>query len=111
MYSERDTTEDELLFAAQRVKALERAFNVIKGIRRKDDTLPKRLFGMEIPGGLFKGEKIDRQKFNKMIDEYYQLRGWDEDGIPTKETFNKFGLSSEWKAFKKKLGKEGISHG
>ncbi|MFC1950415.1 aldehyde ferredoxin oxidoreductase family protein [Chloroflexota bacterium] len=103
----RDTTEEELLFAAQRTKVLERAFLVTKGIRRKDDTLPKRMFETPVPGGVLKGEKLDRRKFNKMIDEYYQLRGWDEDGIPEERTFKKFGLSSEWKVFKKKLGKEG----
>ncbi len=107
----RDTTEAELLFAAQRVKTLERAFNVTKGISGKDDTLPERLFETTVSGGPFKGERLDRQKFNKMVGDYYQMRGWDEDGIPTKETFNKFGLSSEWKVFKKRLGKEGISHG
>ncbi|MFC1908080.1 aldehyde ferredoxin oxidoreductase family protein [Chloroflexota bacterium] len=100
----RDTTEEDLLFAAQRVKTLERAFNVIRGIRRKDDTLPKRMFETATPGGPFKGEKLHRQKFSKMIDDYYQLRGWDEDGVPTEETFKKFGLSSEWKVFKKGLG-------
>ncbi|MFC1907992.1 aldehyde ferredoxin oxidoreductase family protein [Chloroflexota bacterium] len=99
----RDTTEDDLLLAAQRVKTLERAFSVTKGIRRKDDTLPKRLFEMEMPGGAFKGEKLDKKRFNKMVDEYYQLRGWDEEGIPKEETFKKFGLSSEWKVFKKRL--------
>jgi len=106
----RDTTEDELLFAAQRTRTLERAYNVTKGGRRKDDTLPKRLFEITIPGGVYKGEKLERQKFDKMIDEYYQLRGWDEDGIPTEETFKKFDLSSERKVFKKGLEKGVIFH-
>jgi len=52
-----------------------------------------------------------KEKFDKMIDEYYTLRGWDEDGVPTEETFNKFGLSSEWKVFKKRFGKQGESQG
>jgi aldehyde:ferredoxin oxidoreductase len=102
----RNTSEADLLFAAQRVKTLERAFLVIKGIRRKDDSLPKRLFEMKVPGGMFKGETLDKQKLDKMIDKYYQLRGWDEDGIPTEETFNKFGLSSELKLFKKRMDKQ-----
>ncbi len=106
----RDTTEDELLFAAQRTRTLERAFNVTKGVRREDDTLPKRLFEVTVPGGVYKGEKLERQKFDKMIDEYYQLRGWDEDGIPTEETFKKFDLSSERKVFKKRLEKGVIFH-
>ncbi|MBA7617156.1 putative oxidoreductase YdhV [subsurface metagenome] len=107
----RDTNEEELLIAAQRTKTMERAFNVIKGIRRKDDTLPKRIFETAAPGGPFKGVRLEKEKFDKMLDEYYALRGWDEDGVPTEETFNKFGLSPEWKVFKKKLGKEGKFHG
>ncbi|MFC2013145.1 aldehyde ferredoxin oxidoreductase family protein, partial [Chloroflexota bacterium] len=106
-----NTNEDELLFAAQRVKTLERAFNIIRGIRRKDDTLPKRLFETATPGGPFKGVRLEKEKFDKMIDEYYTLCGWDENGVPTKGTFDKFNLSSEWKVFKKKLGKEEESHG
>jgi len=101
----RDTTEDELLTAAQRVLTLERAFNVTKGVRRKDDALPERLFENTAPLGLYKGAKLEKQKFDEMVDEYYRLRGWDEEGIPTEETFKKFGLVSEWKVFKKRLGR------
>ncbi|MFC1950124.1 aldehyde ferredoxin oxidoreductase family protein [Chloroflexota bacterium] len=107
----RDTTEDELLIAAQRIRTLERAFLVTKGIRRENDTLPERIFKTASPGGVLKGDKLDRQKFDKMVDEYYQLRGWDEDGVPKEETFKKFGLSSELKVFKKRLGKEAVAHG
>jgi aldehyde:ferredoxin oxidoreductase len=101
-----DTSEDDLLTAAQRVRTLERAFDVMKGITRKDDTLPKRMFETAVPGGRFKGERLDKGKFDKMVDEYYALCGWDDDGIPKEETFNKFGLSSEWQAFKKRMERE-----
>jgi len=98
-----DTSEDELLTVAQKTRTLERAFNVIKGIRRKDDTLPKRLFETAAPGGLFKGQRLEKAKFDEMLDEYYELRGWDEHGVPKKKTFDKFSLASEWKVFKKNL--------
>jgi len=98
-----EMSEDDLLFAAQRITTLDRAFNVMKGMRRKDDTLPKRFFAEPVPGGPFKGERLDKAKFNKMLEGYYKLHGYDKDGIPVKETFDKFGLSSEWKAFKKKV--------
>jgi aldehyde:ferredoxin oxidoreductase len=101
----RDTSWDDLSFAAQRAKTLERAFDVRKGIRRSHDTLPKRLFETAVPGGRFNGERLDREEFDKMLDEYYALRGWDEEGIPTVETFKKFGLSSEWQAFEKEVSK------
>ena len=98
-----DTSEEELLTAAQRVAVLERAFDVMRGIRRKDDTLPDRMFETAVPGGPFKGEKLEREKFDKMLDEYYELSGWDEDGVPKEETFQKYGLSSEWQIFSKKI--------
>lgn len=97
----RDTTWEDLSVAAQRAKTLERAFDVRRGITRADDTLPKRMFETAVPGGRFNGERLDRRQFDRMLDEYYALRGWDEDGIPTEETFRKSGLSSEWQAFKK----------
>ncbi|MFO7996999.1 MAG: aldehyde ferredoxin oxidoreductase family protein [Dehalococcoidia bacterium] len=95
-----DLNEDELLVGAQRTRTLERAFNVAKGIRRKDDTLPKRLFETAAPGGVFKGQRLEKEKFDDMVDEYYSLRGWDENGVPKKMTFHRFGLASEWDAFK-----------
>ncbi|MBW2370858.1 MAG: hypothetical protein JRH15_23565, partial [Deltaproteobacteria bacterium] len=105
----RDTSEEELLRAAQRVLMLERAFMASQGIRR--DTLPKKLFETAVPSGPFKGERLDREKFEKMLDEYYEVRGWNSHGIPTEKSFNKFDLMPEWKAFKKYLGKEDRSNG
>jgi aldehyde:ferredoxin oxidoreductase len=102
----RDTSEEDLLWASQRILTLERAFRVKRGIRR--DALPRRLFETTVPYGIFKGERLDREKFEKMLDEYYSLRGWDKDGIPTEETFKKFDLSSEWESFSRNLKKETI---
>jgi aldehyde:ferredoxin oxidoreductase len=98
-----DTTEDELLLAARRVKTLERAFNTMRGIRRGDDGFPKRLFETAVPGGRFKGERLDAVEFQRMLSEYYALRGWDEDGVPMKETFDNLGLSLEWETFEHQL--------
>jgi aldehyde:ferredoxin oxidoreductase len=101
-----DTSEDDLLFSAQRVKALERAFNVRRGVSRADDTLPRRLLETAVPDGGFKGERLPREEFDRMLDEYYALRGWDEDGIPTEDTFRKFGLLSEWEVLKRELAEQ-----
>lgn len=105
------TSSNDLLTAADRIHTLERAFDVMRGIRRKDDTLPKRIFEMAVPGGPLKGERLERAKFETMLDEYYALSGWDENGIPKEETFKKLGLSSEWQVFKKKMKKEAPAHG
>ncbi len=98
-----NTTETELLLAARRVKTLERAFNTIRGIRRADDGFPRRLFETAVPDGRFKGERLDASKFQRMLGEYYALRGWDEQGVPMKETFDSLGLSSEWGTFVQQL--------
>ncbi|MBW1713187.1 MAG: hypothetical protein JRJ59_08585 [Deltaproteobacteria bacterium] len=102
--TDQQTSEEDLMFAAQRVLTLERAWRARKGIRR--DSLPHRLFETAVTDGRYKGERLDRDGFEKMLDDYYALRGWNEEGLPTEETFKKFGLQSEGKAFKKELGKE-----
>ncbi|GAG60771.1 unnamed protein product, partial [marine sediment metagenome] len=101
----RDANEDDLLCTAQRVKTLERGFNARRGMRRADDRLPRRLFETAVPDGGFKGERLPKDKFERMLDEYYALRGWDGSGIPTEETFDSFGLSSEWKVLEGELAK------
>jgi aldehyde:ferredoxin oxidoreductase len=103
----RDASEAGMLETAQMCKTLERAFNVRRGKRRQDDTLPRRLFETAVPGGRYKGERLDEAKFNMMLDEYYTLRGWDSEGIPNPETFDRFGLSSEGEALWQELRDEG----
>ncbi len=41
------------------------------------------------------GSVIDREKFTKMIDEYYEHHGWDSNGVPRQETLERLGLASE----------------
>lgn len=67
----------------RRVYDLERLYNVNAGISRKDDTLPARIFEESVPEGPAKGQVIKRQDFEKMLDEYYLLREWSKNGIPT----------------------------
>jgi aldehyde:ferredoxin oxidoreductase len=102
----RETSEPELLEIAQMCKTLERAFDVRRGRRRKDDTLPRRLFETAVPTGRYKGERLDRARFDAMLDEYYALRGWDSEGIPLPETFDRFGLSAEGDALRQELGEQ-----
>lgn len=79
-----------LLRVGERIFNLERAFNVREGIRRCDDTLPEKFFGEKVTEYGITG--IDREKFQKMLDEYYQFRGWDEDGVPTAKKLAELGL-------------------
>jgi aldehyde:ferredoxin oxidoreductase len=106
-----ETSQDDLYVAAQRILTLERAFAVMGGIRRKDDTLPKRMFETPISGGFFKCQRLDKKKFNKMLNEYYHECGWDEDGIPKGETFHRLTMEREAEVFNQRIKREEKANG
>jgi len=66
----------KLLNIGQRIVNIERALNTRFGIRRKDDTLPKKFF-KPISKGPRKGQSFPKKQLEKMLDEYYNVRGWD----------------------------------
>jgi len=82
-------SDDEILKAGERIWNLERLWNLRVGYTKKDDTLPSRLLKEPIPTGASKGEVCE---LDRMLPEYYKLRGWDEKGIPTKEKLEELGL-------------------
>ena len=81
---------DYLTYVGEKVYNLERCFNIREGFTRKDDTLPKRMYTEPLQGGLRDGEVI--RKPDTIIDEYYDARAWDRNGIPTRETLARLGL-------------------
>jgi len=86
-------TLQELVDVAERILDMERAFNVMAGMRRRDDTLPKRFLEEPIPEGVSKGMYTDEPTLNRMLDEFYVVKGWNkETGIPTKEKLTRMGL-------------------
>jgi aldehyde:ferredoxin oxidoreductase len=89
----RDIEGQDLLDASQRCDLLVRSYNCREYVRREDDSLPERYFKEPIPSGIYKDTKFDRKEFEKMKDEYYDLRGWSkETGVPTRETLEKAKL-------------------
>ena len=82
---------ERLMETGERVWNLERLFNLAAGLTKADDTLPKRLLETPAPSGTAKG-KVN--ELDKMLPEYYQYRGWNEDGVPTAETLNRLGLEA-----------------
>lgn len=82
--------EDEYLETGERIWNLTRVINVREGVTRKDDTLPARF----LSEALEKGNEtiITSRNFDIMLDKYYQLRGWSNDGIPTDERLKELGL-------------------
>ena len=85
------TTEDYLK-TGERIWNLTRLFNVREGVTRKDDNLPARFIEEPLPDGVAKGQVITEKVLGDMLNEYYALRGWDEDGIPTKEKLKELEL-------------------
>jgi aldehyde:ferredoxin oxidoreductase len=77
---------------AERIETLIRMFNNREGHTRKDDTLPYRTLHEPLLDGPAKGQCIGEENLNRMIDEYYELRGWDALGIPKEETLKKHQL-------------------
>jgi len=81
----------ELLYIGERANNLCRAFSIREGISAKDDTLPER-FAEPLKEGPAKGERFSREDFERMRSEYYKIRGWDKNGIPTGEKLKQLGL-------------------
>jgi aldehyde:ferredoxin oxidoreductase len=92
-----ELSKAQLMEIGERIYTLERMFNLREGFTRKDDSLPERYFKEPTPIGLpvARGKKIDKEKFEKMLDEYYALHRWDQNGVPTKDTLEILKLNNE----------------
>ena len=90
----------QVMDVGTRINNIERAFNVREGIRRKDDTLPRRFLEEKLPEGQSKGTVVN---MDEMLDEYYNERGWNlKTGIPLDNTLQNLGLekiSSDMKKY------------
>ena len=82
-------TPAELLIIGERLHNLKRMYNVRLGINRKDDILPPRLLHLARNDGMAAGVLPE---LDKMLEEYYRLRGWNEKGIPTEKKLKELGL-------------------
>jgi aldehyde:ferredoxin oxidoreductase len=76
-----DTSLWELLKVGERHSNMARIFNLREGITSKDDRLPARIF-QSLEGGPLEGKRIDVQDFQLALKSYYEMMGWDQDGIP-----------------------------
>jgi len=85
---------DAILKFGQRVDTLTRLFNIREGFSRADDMLPPKFWNAQTQGS-GKGRKafIDENDFEKSLDKYYELRGWNSDGVPTQKTIEELGLN------------------
>jgi aldehyde:ferredoxin oxidoreductase len=75
----------ELETAGERIWNLLRLFNVREGFKIADDSLPERIFKDALKSGTPAGRVLPREQFDIMLQEYYQLRDWSREGVPTPE--------------------------
>jgi aldehyde:ferredoxin oxidoreductase len=89
---------EEMFTLGDRVYALIRAFWVREyggHWGREMDYPPRRWFDEPLTKGSLKGAHLEREGYDRLLQTYYNKRGWDDRGIPTKETFKRLGLESE----------------
>ena len=87
---------EELMEIGERIFTLKRLFNVRTGVTRADDTLPERIATVD------RNERhraVPREAFERMRDEYYHLRGWDDEGRPTRDCLDSLGLAEQEASF------------
>jgi aldehyde:ferredoxin oxidoreductase len=88
-----EVSPQELELAGERIQALAKLINTREGLTRKDDTLPWKVMNQPISDdGPVKGAVVTPAELNLMLDDYYQARGYDKQGIPTKEKLQELGL-------------------
>ena len=83
-----DESDADILLKGERVWNLEKKFNIAAGVEK--DTLPPRLLREKLPSGPAAGKVAE---LHAMLGEYYQVRGWDADGVPTPEKDRELGLA------------------
>ncbi|MFT4890889.1 MAG: aldehyde:ferredoxin oxidoreductase [Halobacteriales archaeon] len=86
-----DYSMSEFMSVGERVYNVSKAYNIREGFGREDDMIPPR-FTEELPDGPTEGESIDCDAYERELDRYYTVRGWDRNGTPLRETLNELDL-------------------
>ena len=89
-----DTTVDELMKTGERLYNLNRLINIQCGFTAKDDDIPWRVKNEALSEGSAKGHIPD---MGKMIGPYYEMRGWNSNGIPTENKLRELSLNDYFK--------------
>jgi len=82
----RDVSLQDLLRQSARVYDLTRLINTRLGMSRKDDAIPYKVHSCPIQAGTTAGKVVNKEDFERLLDLYYEKRGWDRNGIPSPET-------------------------
>jgi aldehyde:ferredoxin oxidoreductase len=88
----KEWTEDDVMGLGERIWNLGRLFNLREGV--EPDTVPKKLYepAAAFPEGPSAGKAIGEEAFKEALAEYYRLRGWDEQGVPTEAKLAEVGV-------------------
>jgi aldehyde:ferredoxin oxidoreductase len=87
-------TAQDLELAGERIWNLSRLFNLKAGFTPADDSLPPKVMNQPLEKGARAGKVFAEADFKKARSLYYQLRDWNEDGIPSTSKLNQLGLDS-----------------
>jgi len=96
---------EELIKDGERINNLARVINIREGKgTRSDDTLPWKIMNVPVPDeGIAKGAMVNQKEFDIGLDDYYQVRGWTKDGIPTPKKLKELGLDDLIPIVEKKI--------
>ena len=83
---------ENLLEAGERVNTLVRLFNLREGMTAEHDNLPDRFASEPLPDGPRQGATVE---VGEMVQTYYKIRGWTEDGKPTREVLDRLDIAAE----------------
>lgn len=79
-FSGQNYSEDKLFAVGKNILNLEKEFNSKHaGFTRKDDYFPERFYKEKVRSGPFKGERLHKDKWEKMLDEYYLLHNQEKE--------------------------------
>ena len=106
-------TPEELMQAGERINNLARVLNIREGKgTREYDQLPPKILTVPVPEeGVAKGAVVNQKEFDVGLDDYYAVRGWTKEGIPTIEKLKELGLDDLIPIVKNKLAKPEPSKG
>jgi len=97
----------DLLVKGTRIFTLKRIFNLACGVGPEEDRLPPRFLKEPLESGGSAGQVVELEE---MLKEYYEFRGWSQDGLPTKDLLDKLGLlnmisGNRYSAYKELISK------
>jgi aldehyde:ferredoxin oxidoreductase len=88
-----DLNLEEIETIGERIYNLERFINIKRGVNRSQDTLPYRVMKEPIPDGPMKGRYCPDDALQTMLDQYYRLRNWDQEGIPINKKLSELNIA------------------